>query len=150
MVYNGSANETKTAIAETLQLRDINTTQLNETCKQLIEQLPVEDNKVTLAIANAIWYNKSLHPLLSFLTINQSYFYAAIEHLTTAEVINKWVADNTRGKITGIVNTVPNDMLMLLVNAIYFNATWQQPFKAYNTYTDKFICKAETRLIQNL
>lgn len=138
MVYNGSANTTKTAIGKTLQLDDKSATQLNEICKQLIEQLPAEDNEVTIAIANAIWYNKKLHPQSSFITTNKTFFHAGIEHLTNAEVINTWVTNNTSGKIRNIINTVNDDMLMLLVNAVYFNAKWQQPFKPYNTYTNKF------------
>lgn len=138
MVYNGSANETKNAIAATLQLDDITTTQLNETCKQLIEQLSADDTDVTVSVANAIWYNKALCPLTSFLNINKNYFHTGIQHITTAEAVNTWVADKTNGKMTNVVNNIDEDTLMLLINTIYFNAGWKQAFKEYNTYSSSF------------
>jgi len=138
MVYNGAANDTQKAIAQTMQLADVTTAQLNETCKQLIEQLPTEDSAVNITIANAIWYNKNLHPLASFIAINKTYFNTGIKHITTTEAVNAWVADKTKGKITNVVSDIDEDTLMLLVNAVYFNAGWKQPFKARNTYTGKF------------
>ena len=56
MVYNGADNATKDSMAAALQLSGLTINDLNNACKALIEQLPGEDNKVALYIANSIWY----------------------------------------------------------------------------------------------
>lgn len=48
----------------------------------------------------------------------------------TVNKINKWVSDQTHGRITDLVNEggVSNSIIILL-NALYFGSTWRQPFQ---------------------
>jgi len=52
-----------------------------------------------------------------------------VGELTSADEINSWVSKHTRGKITEIVTpeSVQNSDA-ILVNAIYFNGKWSEPF----------------------
>jgi len=54
--------------------------------------------------------------------------------------INKWVEKKTGQKITQIIEPgILNEMTRLvLVNAVYFNAQWSQPFNSENTKIGKF------------
>lgn len=58
--------------------------------------------------------------------------------LTTENDINAWCSEKTKGKISNIVDDgfITDDMIAVLVNAIYFNAKWQSPFKSENTKKD--------------
>lgn len=47
--------------------------------------------------------------------------------------INRWCSDNTEGRIDGIVEQIAPDMVMFLVNALYFKAPWQFAFNEKNT-----------------
>ena len=56
----------------------------------------------------------------------------------TVKAINNWCSENTEGKITGIIDDLgPNDVLVL-VNALYFNAPWEKEFDAGSTYEQIF------------
>src|SRR6185503_199162 len=54
MLYNGASNSTRDSIAKTLQLNGISIDDLNALNKTLIQQMPTEDNKVAMNIANSI------------------------------------------------------------------------------------------------
>ncbi len=62
------------------------------------------------------------------------------------EVINEWVAGQTRRRIE---NLIPPDALnetarLVLVNAIYLKAPWQNPFRAENTQPRPFRVRGDT------
>lgn len=144
MVYNGAAHATKDSIAQTLQLAGIDINDLNAVCNALITQLPGEDNRVQLAIANSLWYNQnSYQPLPSFLTTVQNSYVATMQPLdfsngSSVNTINKWVADNTNNKIPKVMDALSADDMMYLVNAIYFNGAWKTRFSASGTHNDAF------------
>ena len=49
---------------------------------------------------------------------------------STVKDINNWVDQKTDHMIPGILNEIPENTLMYLINAVTFNAKWQ------NTYAD--------------
>ena len=56
----------------------------------------------------------------------------------TVKAINNWCSENTEGKITEIIDELgPNDVLVL-VNALYFNAQWDKAFDVNSTEQDVF------------
>ncbi len=144
MVYNGANSATKDSIAHALQLAGIDMDDLNAVCNALITQLPGEDNRVQLAIANSIWYNQSgYQPLPSFLTTVQDSYVATMQSLdfsngSSVNTINKWVADNTNNRIPTITNELSADDMMYLINAIYFNGAWKARFPTSGTHNDAF------------
>jgi len=144
MTYNGANNATKDSMAKTLQLSGINIDDLNAVCNALITQLPAEDNRVQLSIANSIWYNQNnFQPLTSFVNTVHNFYNADAQALnfndaSSVNTINHWVAQNTNNKITKVIEAIsPND-LMYLINAIYFNGAWQYTFPISNTHNDAF------------
>ena len=62
---------------------------------------------------------------------------AKVDRLQDANQVNKWCSDATHKKIPKIIDVItPND-LIVLINAIYFNGTWMNPFqKEKNTKND--------------
>lgn len=144
MVYNGSDNATKDSIAKALRLSGIDINTLNSVCKALLSQFPDEDNRVQLDIANSIWYRQnSYQPLPSFLNSVEENYNASVRGLDfndpkSVGTINKWAAEKTNNKITSILESIPSEDLMYLINAIYFNGKWQHAFKPSDTKNDNF------------
>ncbi|CAG7817946.1 unnamed protein product [Allacma fusca] len=53
--------------------------------------------------------------------------------------VNAWVREKTKGKINSIIDSPPSPLTTLaLVNAIYFQGTWQFPFAAHVTRDSPF------------
>lgn len=63
----------------------------------------------------------------------------------TVQAINNWCSEHTAGKIKGIIDELsPNDV-MVLVNALYFNAPWQTEFDPEGTSNAVFHGVVEDR-----
>ncbi|XP_078391929.1 plasma protease C1 inhibitor-like [Cetorhinus maximus] len=52
--------------------------------------------------------------------------------------INSWVAENTGGKIKKLLDSVPGDTILMLLNAVYFNGTWKAKFNKEETKSESF------------
>lgn len=138
MLYNGAAGKTRTAIAKTLGLSELTVTQTNQANLELTEQLRSTDDKVVLNIANSLWAQKKIAFKKDFLDANKTYYNAEIASLDFAEakspaIINQWVSDKTNGKITQVVQELNPSMIMVLINAIYFNGKWSIEFDKKKT-----------------
>jgi serine protease inhibitor len=144
MTYNGAAGTTADSMAATLQLTGIPLNELNAVSHAILQQLPKEDSKVQLSIANSIWYAQNMpQPSPAFLdTITDSYL-GTIQGLdfskpSAVNTINSWVAKTTDNKIPQIVQNLDPGMVMLLVNAIYFDGSWLHGFQTSATQNSSF------------
>ena len=144
MVYNGSADATSDSIANTLALAGISTTELNDVSKALIQQLPSEDSKVNLSVANSLWYQQNgPQPLPGFVNIITGDYSGYIQSLdfsspSSLTTINSWVAAKTDNKIPSILNSLSSQNVMVLINAIYFNGAWKYAFDSADTHNNTF------------
>jgi serpin B len=144
MTYNGAAGTTLEAFRDVLHFEDLTNQEVNESYKDLMGQLVTLDKQVEFSIANSIWYRIGFEVLAEFIAINQEYFDAAVEEIDfcdpqTLEIINQWIEDKTNGKIQDMLDFIPVDAVMYLINAIYFNAQWKYEFDMDKTYEDNFI-----------
>lgn len=150
MVYNGADHATKDSMDKALRLHGIDINTLNAVCSTFVKSLPGEDNRVQINIANSIWYrNEGYQPYPSFLGLVQNSYDAEIKPLDFADpnsvnMINKWVAEKTKGKIPRVLDQISPDDLMFLINAIYFNGKWKHAFKASNTRSENFYANGVT------
>ena len=95
----------------------------------------VETKMKTVELANAVF--TKFKPVDTFIKmINQ--YNAEMQTLQSAEQINTWCNEKTKGKINKIIDTLtPND-LMVLINAIYFKGKWEKSFDKNMTYKNIF------------
>jgi serine protease inhibitor len=149
MTYNGAAGATLEAFNNVLHFSDLTNQEVNETYKDLMNQLVHLDDDVLFSIANSIWYREGANVLEEFIATNQEYFDAAVRELDfsdpkSVDIINDWIADKTNDKIKDMLDYIPSDAYMYLVNAIYFNATWKYEFDKDDTYSGTFYKEDET------
>ncbi|HEY4337451.1 MAG TPA: serpin family protein, partial [Puia sp.] len=144
MLYNGAAHETKDSIAGALRAEDIQLPNFNSFCKEAMQQMPLEDERVDFTLTSAIWYNRRKLTLLpAYEEMMQNFYYTPIQPLNfgsrdATTHINQWVSENTRHEINNIAGKVnPNDA-MVVVNALYFKAPWVRPFQTGGTTTAEF------------
>ena len=108
---------------------------------------PEEGDVFQLNIANSLWAQDSFPFRRGYIDLMQSYYDTGLFTVDFVSVpdearaqINDWIADRTEDKIKDILTpgTITPDTRMVLVNAIYFNASWNTPFEEYNTQDDTF------------
>ncbi|MBN8588990.1 MAG: serpin family protein [Rhodothermia bacterium] len=143
LAMNGAKGITRTEMENTLGLGGSSADEINQTYRELLDQLPKLDDKVQLDLANAIWYDKQFGTTVKpdFLTTNQSYFNAKVTSLdfknpTSVSTINNWVNTVTNGKIAKILDSISDSEVMFLMNALYFKGVWTNEFdeKATTNY----------------
>lgn len=131
MTANGAEGETLAQMEEVLGL-DVDT--LNTWLHTYTAQLPVGDN-YKLSLANSIWFTEDEQFTVNqdFLQTNADYYgadiYSAPFDNSTLKDINNWVKKNTDGMIPSILDEIPEEAVMYLINALAFDAQWQTIYK---------------------
>lgn len=143
MTANGADGETKAEI-ESLLGGELPLENLNEYLYAYVSELPSE-KKYKLQIANGIWFRDEENRLTvnqDFLQTNADYYQAEIRKApfddSTLSEINSWVKKNTDGMIDSVLNEIPYDAVMYLVNAVTFDAEWEEIYKKMFVYNGKF------------
>lgn len=145
MTYQGAKGTTKDGMAKTLNYEDIDIGVINDSYKNHLRYLNQVDNKIKLDINNSIWIKEGRKVNEDFISVNKDIFEAYIESLDfssdeAVEKINNWIADSTNGKITKMLNPpIPPQVVMYLINAIYFKGEWAEEFDEKNTYSREFV-----------
>ncbi|HDS06601.1 MAG TPA: serpin family protein [Bacteroides sp.] len=143
MTFNGAAGTTRDAFCDVLHFGDLTNQEVNESYQDLMDQLIHLDEQVEFSIANSIWYRLGYQVLEEFITANQTYFDAMVSELDFSdpqakETINDWIEEKTNDKIRDMLDYIPSDAVMYLVNAIYFNAKWRYEFDPESTQQGTF------------
>jgi serpin B len=152
MLYNGASGDTRAEMADALYLSGWSETGINEYYKKMSEALLHIDPLTAIGIANSIWYRNGFSVKQPFLDINQLYFDAQVRSLdfsdpVAADIINAWCAEKTNDKIKEIIEApIPEDMVMYLINALYFKSKWQFEFDKANSRQDNFTTTAGTTI----
>ena len=147
MLSNGAEGDTFDEISRTLGFGDASADVVNEYYLKMITELKAADKSVVLESANSIWVREGFPVLDAFIEVNREKYEAEVrnEDFTdpaTLALINGWCADKTHGKIESILDEIPGDAIMYLLNALYFKGTWSKPFfdkkntKDYVTFTN--------------
>lgn len=97
-----------------------------------------------LCLANGIWFREdpSLTVKEEFLQKNADYYgaglYKAPFDETTLLDINSFVEEHTNGMIKDILDEIPREAVMYLVNALAFDAQWQEIYKENQVHDGTF------------
>ena len=142
MTANGAEGKTQTQMLGTLGAKS-SLEELNKNNRSAISALRGADKSVVIEVANAIFVNDKVKVQPTFLETCKSDYDAdaqAIDMTKPAvalKAINSWCSDHTHGKIPTILNDV-NNVVMVLLNAIYFNGTWESQFDKKLTSDQQF------------
>ncbi|MCK4843975.1 MAG: serpin family protein, partial [Dehalococcoidia bacterium] len=144
MTYAGANGETAQQMADTLKFmleQDRLHPAFNWLDAELAKRGEGAEGKdgegFRLNIVNAIWGQKDYEFLTDFLDVLAENYGAGLrilDFITETEksrlTINDWVSDQTEGRIEDLIPQGAIDALtrLVLTNAIYFNAAWENPF----------------------
>jgi serine protease inhibitor len=142
MTYNGAAGDTKLAMSDALEFDAFELEELNSEFNGLLESIKNADSDIDLSIANSIWYMEGREVKEDFIERNIKYFDSEIIEIDfyapgSIDKINGWIEKETRGKIDKMISEIdiPEELVMYLINAIYFKGNWSSQFD--ETYTSE-------------
>ncbi|HDZ41159.1 MAG TPA: serpin family protein [Bacteroidetes bacterium] len=138
MTLNGANGVTRDSMMKALRYYNISLEEINNSYKDLTDKLMKVDKRVISEIANSVWVEERLRVKQAFMDSLTEYFNAEVHDFSVSDpdivdIINGWIEDNTHGKIKDMINELPADIAMLLINAIYFNGKWKYEFDRDNT-----------------
>ena len=131
MTANGAKGET---LAQVEEVFGLSVGELNSYLHTYMEQLPNEKD-YKLSMANSIWFTEDSRFTVeqNFLQTNADYYGAAIYRSpfdqSTVKEINGWVEQNTDGMIDEVIESIPPNAVMYLINALAFEAKWKEEYK---------------------
>jgi len=140
MTYQGAQGNTKDEMGKVLGYGDMDDETLRESYREFLKYLVAMDPEIDLNIANSIWYREGEAIEEEFLEVNREVFDALVEELDfsdeeAADIINAWIEDATEGKIEEMLEgPIPGNVIMYLINAIYFKGDWTVPFEEEQSF----------------
>jgi len=158
MIYAGARGQTEQQMAETLHFElpqellhpAFNALDLELASRSHVNVRDASDDEVEqvafqLNIANAVW-GQTGYPFLPAYLDSLALNYGAGIRLVDFEenapaavkAINRWISEETEGRIRDVVRDLPETTRLVLSNAVYFNAQWDQPFDQDRTRDEPF------------
>ncbi|HUG41687.1 MAG TPA: serpin family protein [Longimicrobiales bacterium] len=143
MTMNGADGETWTQMREVLGFDGMTEPEINEAYHDLIALLLALDPSVTFGLGNSIWADDSMVLLPDFVTRVQTWFDAEARTIDfqaagAKDIMNAWVSEVTQGRIDQLLATIPPDVVMYLINAVYFRGDWRDRFDRGRTASASF------------
>lgn len=96
------------------------------------------NDTVVVRSANSVWLDDNFSPRNRYVNLLEKDFDAFLDVENFAspvavEAINNWCSEHTNGKIKDIIDRLDPSNVMVLVNALYFNAPWENEFDVNRT-----------------
>lgn len=130
MTANGAEEET---LAELEAIFGMDRDTLNLYLHTYLQSLP-QGEAYKLKLANSIWFrdDPNLAVGRDFLQKNANFYDATLYQVPfnakTLGDINNWVSQKTDGMIPAILDEIPERAVMYLINALAFEADWEEAF----------------------
>ncbi len=150
MTANGAQGDTLKQMELALQgdmialdsMEPLTSDRLNDCLGAYLDRLPHSD-KAALSSANSIWLKDgALDVKQDFLQTNLNAYDAQIFSARfdeqTRNDINQWVSDKTDGRIENMLDDISPASVMYLINALTFDAEWQNIYREDQVYEGEF------------
>lgn len=149
MAMNGAADSTFMQMRDVLGYNGMEIGEINSYNKKLLDGLDLVAEDVRVTFANSLWINNNVF-LNQFAEVIPEYKVSMLENYD-AEVgeldfsspsalkhINKWCSSKTNSLIGKVVDELNPYSILMLINAVYFKAPWDEPFEKKDNFKDCF------------
>lgn len=142
VLQNGAAGETQSQIINTLGFNGYSAAEVNAYYRKMLTAAVDLDPQVQLSIANALYIQTGFPVYPAFIQTAEEMYDSEIGELDYSKdpvsMINNWCSDHTNGRIPKIIDELSADYVAILLNAIYFKATWTKEFDRKDTHKTTF------------
>lgn len=142
---NGAAGATQQAMLRTLGLGGWSRSDMNLAHFALRQRMAAGSPGVVGVMSSSLWARRGLPLRSDFLSRTSELYGASVESLDFAapdalERLNGWVSKETRGMIPVLVQAgdLNPDLMLLILNAVYFKGEWAQRFDPAETREGTF------------
>ncbi|XP_033492386.1 alpha-2-antiplasmin [Epinephelus lanceolatus] len=118
----GACNET-----EQLLLRSLHAVSL-PCYHHILGGLAHHVSNTSLEVAARMYLRPGFEVKLSFVEDSLARYQSSPVPLVSVEEVNQWVENATNGHISNFMESIPHDVVLMLMNAVYFKGEWQTQF----------------------
>jgi serpin B len=143
MALNGANGTTRDGMLNALRMNGVSPETINNSSKDLTNSLLNVDKRVLISIANSVWSENNFVVKKPFTDVLTNYYNAESKTFDETDpkvpdIMNKWIDTKTNGLIDHMLDQLPDNTKMLLINAIYFKGKWASQFDKNNTAQASF------------
>jgi serpin B len=151
MLENGASGATRRQLATALQAGGLSLSRQDAGWQALLADWSqsARAEGVQIHSADAAWTQQNFPIQRRFLTSLQRYFAAGVwrtdfahQNAAAVRAINTWTSRETRGKIPKLFDSLDPATRLVLANAAYFKAAWEQKFDPHDTADGPFTTAA--------
>lgn len=153
MAMNGAADSTFKQMRDVLGYSGMGIEEINSYNKKLIDGLDFVAEDIRATFANSLWLNSNnfRNPFVEVLpeyknSMLENYD-AEVETLdfsspAALKYVNRWCSSKTNSLIGKVADELNPYSVIMLINAIYFKAPWDEPFEKKYNFKDYFYSTA--------
>ncbi|CAL8363793.1 unnamed protein product [Lota lota] len=123
----GAQNETERLLLKSLHGNNISC--YHHTMGGLLRHL----SHSSLQVATRLYLRQGFDVKLSFLEKSMARYRSSPAHLVSVEDVNQWVEKATNRKIGNFMESIPHNVLLMLINAVHFKGEWLTLFNPSET-----------------
>ncbi|XP_068960315.1 plasma serine protease inhibitor-like [Petaurus breviceps papuanus] len=145
-----STTRTQIFVGLGFNLKEIQEDAIHKFFQNFILNLNVPNRELHLSMGSALFVEERLRLLEEFSqSVKTMYMSEALSidfqyPVRAQKRINDYISEQTQKKIGGLVKEVDSSTVMILVNYIFFKASWEKSFDPRRTREDNFIVSENT------
>ncbi|KAM4545876.1 alpha-2-antiplasmin [Odontesthes bonariensis] len=97
----------------------------------------------SLEVAARMYLRPGFEVKLSFVEDSLARYRSRPVPLVSVEEVNQWVENVTNGHISQFLESIPHDVVLMLMNAVYFKGEWQTQFDPLATSKGEFYLNSQ-------
>ncbi|CAJ1063700.1 alpha-2-antiplasmin-like [Xyrichtys novacula] len=118
----GARNETEKLLLESLHAHSL------PCYHHVLGGLLPHFRNTSLDVATRMYLRPGFDVKLSFVEESLARYQSQPVPLVSVEEVNQWVENATNGHIPNFLESIPHDVVLMLLNAVYFKGEWQTRF----------------------
>ncbi|XP_072230989.1 alpha-2-antiplasmin isoform X2 [Leuresthes tenuis] len=128
----GARNETEKLLLQSLHAHSL------PCYHHVLGSLLPHFSNTSLEVAARMYLRPGFEVKLSFVEDSLARYQSRPVPLVSVEDVNQWVENVTNGHISNFLESIPPDVVLMLMNAIYFKGEWQTQFDLQATSKGEF------------
>ncbi|CAF96208.1 unnamed protein product, partial [Tetraodon nigroviridis] len=128
----GAHNETEQLLLKTLHAHNL------PCYHHILGHLLPHFKNTSLEVATRMYLRPGFEVKLSFVEESLARYQSRPVPLVSVEEVNHWIENATNGHISNFLESIPHNVMLMLMNAVYFKGEWQTQFDPTMTFKGVF------------
>uniref|UniRef100_A0A3Q2UB79 Serpin domain-containing protein n=1 Tax=Fundulus heteroclitus TaxID=8078 RepID=A0A3Q2UB79_FUNHE len=140
----GSRNETETLLLQSLDAHKL------PCFHHVLGSLLLHFSHTSLEVAARMYLRPGFDVKLSFVEESLARYRSRPFPLVSVDEVNQWVENVTQGHIPNFLESIPHDVVLMLLNGVYFKGEWKTQFDPQETSKRAFYLDSQNSVLVDM